>query len=105
MLRHVHGTGGTSPRFSGAWLVMAMERVNKAWRVSRVNRSTEVARLLKIVDTSIGYQIHSSPPQNLTRLTATSLQTFGEKSSRQRPSPALRRTLLLPCPTSLPHPP
>src|SRR5258708_28368520 len=98
MLRHIHETGGTSSCFSSASLVMAVERVNEAWLVSRVNRSTEVARLLKIVDTSIRYQIHSSPPQNLTWLTAISLQTFGEKSSRERPFAALRVTLLERCP-------
>ena len=55
------------PRFSRTPLMMAMERVNEAWCVDRKNRGTEVAWLLKIVNTGIGCHIHSSPPLGIFR--------------------------------------
>jgi hypothetical protein len=58
MLCRIHETGGACPGLSCTRLVMAMEGVNKAWRMRRKNRSAEVTELLKIVDTSIGSYMH-----------------------------------------------
>src|SRR2546425_11565472 len=56
----VHKTGSTRSGFSHTALMMAMECVKVAGCVALKGRGSEVARLLKIVNTCVGRYIHMS---------------------------------------------
>src|SRR5437588_6826582 len=68
VLGSVHKTGGTRPGFSHPALVMAMEGVKVAGSVAGKDRGAKVARLLKIVQTRVGWYIHACPPAELIEL-------------------------------------
>src|SRR2546423_2761471 len=60
VLCRVHKTGSTCPGFSHTALMMAMECVKVAGCVAWKSRGSEVARLLKIVNTCVGRYIHAA---------------------------------------------
>src|SRR5215469_3052049 len=62
MFCHVHKTGGARPGFRHTLLMVTMERVKVAGRVARIYWGSKIARLLEIVNTCVGWNIHACMP-------------------------------------------